>query len=97
MPPKKMRIASYLAKSRPNPRSPHQKIRPIIWYLIQISTTETNLTFYTLINLTNLFFLTKNNEIASYGDLGGFDTTEMSGNIFCVAIDPGSPIFCLTE
>ena len=36
--------------------------------------------------------------VAPYGDSGGFGTTELSGNIlFCVEIDPGSPIFCLIE
>ena len=34
---------------------------------------------------------------APYGDSGRFDTTEWSGNRFCVEIDPASPIFCLTE
>ena len=27
----------------------------------------------------------------------GFDTAELSGNRFCVEIDPASSIFCLTE
>ena len=35
--------------------------------------------------------------VAPYCDSGGFGTTEMSGNIFCVEIDPGSPNFSLPE
>jgi len=37
------------------------------------------------------------NKIAPSSDSGGLDTTEMSGNIFCVEIDPASPNFCLSE
>ena len=38
-------------------------------------------------------FSAKNTYVAPYGDSGGSGVTEMSGNIFCVEIDPVSPIF----
>ena len=34
---------------------------------------------------------------APYGDSGRFDVTGWSGNILRIEMDPGSPIFCLTE
>jgi len=34
---------------------------------------------------------------SQYCNLWGFGTTGMGGNTFCIFIDPGSPIFCLTE
>ena len=39
----------------------------------------------------------QNRVFCSYGDSRGFNTTEMSRDIFCVEIDPGSPIFCFIE
>jgi hypothetical protein len=41
--------------------------------------------------------LKEQQNVALYCDSGGFHMTEWSGKIFCVEIDPASPIFCLTE
>ena len=44
-----------------------------------------------------LDFRQQNTKFATYSDSVRFGVTGGSGNIFCVEIDPESPIFCLTE
>ena len=44
-----------------------------------------------------LDFRQKWSESGPYGDSGGFDVTGWSGIILRIDLDPGSPIFCLTE
>ena len=56
------------------------------------------------ISYTHLFGLTaavvnfnRLPELLTHGDSGGFDVTGWSGNTLRIEMDPGSPIFCLTE
>ena len=66
-------------------------------HIIDISPWKICVASWASVKTEKTCFSAKKQYVASYGDSGLFDTTEWSGNIFCVEIDPGSPIFCLTE